>query len=301
MRVPDSLRISITNSTLSSTSERIQQYQTEVSSGLRILKPSDDPAGAQYAAMLRTNLTKIDQYQSTANDAQSWLKSEDVALSSISDTIQSIKNVALQAANPMATVTQGSLLKEISASVTTLQQSLNATDGSRYLFAGNKTQTVPFQGTAPATVTYAGDDGTRRITIGDGINLVLNHTGSEIANLNGASDAALPDIFTTINSLVTAIQTGDQQGITASLKDLDAHAGRITDIRADNGVRLDQTQLATDRLEQTKVTLNEQLSNTEDCDLTDVLVKLKEQENVMQAATYVASTIGQGGLLQWLK
>ncbi|MHB0938732.1 MAG: flagellar hook-associated protein FlgL [Armatimonadota bacterium] len=301
MRVPDNLRLQLMTSNMATASERLQRYQIELSSGLRIQRPSDDPSGAQRASSLRSNLARIAQYQATTKDAQAWLKSEDSALGNIVTSLRRIRDYALQAANPNFAGSHDTMVTQIKSQAGFVQQSLNTSDGSRYLFGGNKTLASPFQGNLTGGITYAGDDGVRHITLNDSVTLNLNHSGSEVANLGGASDPALPDMFQTINDLVTAVQACDQAAIATQISNLDQHLGRVTNLRAETGVRLNQVELSADQLSQTKLTLTNLLNDTESADLTEVTVQLKEQENVLQAATYVASTIGRGGLLDWLK
>jgi len=301
MRVPDSLRVQMMKISLSTAAERLQRYQLELASGVRIQRPSDDPAGAQRISNLNSNLSKITQYLATANDAIAWLKSEDSALGNMTDSLRQIRDDALQAANPDMGGTRETMVGHIKASVGFLLQSLNASDGARFLFGGNKTQTVPFNGDLTVGITYAGDDGERRVALTESITLSLNHTGSEVTNLGGISDPTQPDLFQTLNDLITAIQSGDQTAIAVQIDTLDRHLERVLNIRGEAGIKLNQAQLAMDQLSQSRLILTSLLNETESSDLTEVMIHLKEQENVMQAATYVASTLGQGGLLNWLK
>lgn len=299
MRVPDALRSQLLGDQLSSVASRMSTLQTEVASGIRIQRPSDDPGGALRATNLRTGLAQVAQYQGTVRDSQTWLKSEDVALGNIQDTVRQIRVVALQGANPLPAEARQTLALQVDTLTKTLMQSANSTDGLQFLFAGHKTMVAPFSGT-PGAVVYNGDAGTRNVSIGEGMTLQLNHGGAEVFNMGGAADPSLADLFTTMSSLSTAVKNGDQAGIQTALQDIDKHAARITSLRAETGTRLQQVNLASDRLTQSNLVLTDLLSNTESSDITQALVELKTQENVYQAATYVSSTIGKEGLLQWL-
>lgn len=301
MRVPDNLRLKLMTSNMATAAERLQRYQIELSSGLRIHRPSDDPTGAERAANLRSNLARIAQYEATNKSAQAWLKLEDAALGNIATSLRQIRDYALQAANPNFAGSRDTMVAQIRSQTGFLQQALNTTDGARYLFGGNKTLAMPFQSDPADNIIYTGDAGVRRITLNDSVTLILNHSGSQVTNLGGVADPTLPDLFQTINDLVGAIQAGDHAAITTQIDNLDKHLARVTNIRAETGVRLNQVELAADQLSQTKLTLTNLLNETESADLTEVTVQLKEQENVLQAATYVASTIGRGGLLEWLR
>ena len=94
MRVPDNLRLQMMTANMATAAERLQRYQIELSSGLRIQRPSDDPSGAQRASNLRSNLARVGQYEATTRDAQAWLKSEDSALGNIITSLRQILQAA---------------------------------------------------------------------------------------------------------------------------------------------------------------------------------------------------------------
>jgi flagellar hook-associated protein 3 FlgL len=291
---------SIIDQQLAVVTDRLSRLQREISSGIRIQRPSDDPAGAVRATNLKTGIALVNQYRSAVDDSTLWLKTEDSALGSIIDLTRQVREAGLRGANPQPDGTREALGKQIEALRTSLMQVANTSDGLRYIFAGHKTMTVPFEVNAGA-VTYAGDDNVKHISIGAGVTLELNHSGADVFNMGGAADATLPDLFATIDALTTAVKTGDQTAATTLVGDLDQHLTRITGIRAETGNRLMLVELSGQQLDESKLVMNELLSNTESTDLAQTLVELKNQEILFQSATFVASTLGQNGVLQWLR
>lgn len=301
MRVPDSLRSLTVRGYLSRTTDRLARLQTEVASGIRIQRPSDDPGGALRAASLRSGLSKVKLYTATVEDARTWLKSEDTVLGDLQETVRQIRTSGLQGANPLSTEARDTLAGQIEAMRKVLLQEANETDGLRFLFGGFHTTAAPFSmDSATGVVSYAGDAGAKEVSIGDGYLLQINHAGDQVFNMNHAADAG-DDLFVTVATLANAVRAGDVDVVQTQLNAIDTHMTRIAGLRAETGTRLQQADLAADRLLQSKLTLSNMLSETEGADLSEVLVHLKEQENILQAATYVASTMQQGGLLQWLR
>lgn len=301
MRVPDSVRMGFIKREMNATSTRMQRYEQEIASGLRILRPSDDPEGALRASYLRSNLSRITQYADTANNAAMWLKTEDSALSDVQDSLTLLRQYALEANRPLSDEARETITSKIATVVGTLLQAANSNDGTRFVFAGHQTTGAPFHGTQPADITYTGDNGTRTIAIGDGTNMVLNHTGAFLFNIDGTADAGMPSTFDTIQQLTDAVRVGDMDGITNTLTVLDKQAARVLSTRAETGIKLQQVTLATEQMDQANLVMTDLLSQTETCDVTEVLVHLKEQENLFQAVSYIASTVNRGGLLDWLR
>lgn len=300
MRIPDARMAYLVGDQLAQTSDRLAKLQIDVSSGVCIRRPSDDPEGAQRALELRSGLARVEQYQSTANDASSWLKTEDSALGSMQTLIRQVRDYALQGNNPLSTESRNALGAQIDAVKKSLMQVANTSDGTRYVFGGFQTLTPPLQQQA-GSIQYTGDQGAMTVMLGDDMPMQLNTNGAALFNMGGAADASSSDLFATLDTLSQAVRSGDQTTITSSISDLDTHATRIATARGTTGIRLQQVNLALDRLAQSQDVMNESLTNTEGTDLTSAIVELKTQENVQQAVSYVASNLSRGGLLSWLR
>lgn len=147
--------------------QQLSRTQQQVATGKRILTPADDPAGASRGLSLDGVLAQTQQYQSNADLARTRLSLEENALSSAGDILQRVRELAVQANNASQTdETRASIAQEIRQRLDQLVGVANSKDGSdQYLFAGFNSNTQPFSKTASG-VSYAGDQGQRRIQIG---------------------------------------------------------------------------------------------------------------------------------------
>lgn len=161
--------------------QRLQQTQTQISTGSRVNQPSDDPLAAAQMREIEASLARMDQYQSNALLAQNRLGLEEEALVGVVNGLQRIRELAVQANN--ATSGQGSrdaIAVELRQQFTNLLALANGTDGQgRYLFAGFSEQTQPFVQTAGG-VSYAGDDGQHSVKISDNRLLATGDSGSAV-------------------------------------------------------------------------------------------------------------------------
>lgn len=181
--------------TLQQAQQRLQQTQTQISTGSRVNQPSDDPIAAAQIREIEASLARMDQYQSNATLAQNRLGLEEEALVGVVNGLQRIRELAIQANN--ATSGQGSrdaIAVELRQQLTNLLTLANGTDGQgRYLFAGFSEQTQPFIQT-PGGIAYAGDDGQHRVQISDSRLLATGDSGSavfeRIRNGNGTFSMA---------------------------------------------------------------------------------------------------------------
>lgn len=302
MRVPNSLLASQFSAQMSQVSDRLSQLQTEVSSGLRIQAPSDDPNAAVLASSLQSGLAHITQYQSNVSSAKSWLTMSESALGQITSQLQQARTLALQGANPQSSESLQALATQINNISSSIMGTANTSDGSHYIFAGYKTTTVPFsQDPTTGVVSYAGDSGKINTQIGESVSVQQNADGATIFNMGGAADSSTPDVFTTLSSLATAVQSGNTAAIQTGIQDLDKDASRINVISAQTGDNLQQLTLASNQLQQNQDTLTSLLSDTQDTDMATAATQLSQEQYLLQAASYVASTLTQAGLLNYLR
>lgn len=132
----------------------------EVSSGKRVVNPSDDSSAASQAVGVQQASALNDQYATTRSTVSSALATEETTLDSISDAIVSAKTLLIQAGD-------GTLSDEDRASIATSLQGIydtlvslsNTTDSSgNYIFSGYQTQSAAFTEDADGNVVYQGDD-----------------------------------------------------------------------------------------------------------------------------------------------
>src|SRR6185312_7698638 len=137
----------------------LSDLNTQLSTGKRINQPSDDPVGAARALDLTHLTADTAQYQRNITSANARLGLEDQSLSNTSNVLGRVRTLLLQAANGSQNDgTRG----DIAAEMVQLRQQLlgqaNSKDGQGdYLFAGNRTGTMPFVSQGGG-VAYVGDD-----------------------------------------------------------------------------------------------------------------------------------------------
>lgn len=145
----------------------IQKTQLEVSTGVRVQSPSDDPVAAGRILQLEAELSKAAQYERNTNSVQTRLEFEEQSLADVGTVLQRVRELVLRAnSGTLDATARASIATEVEQRVGELEAIANRRDGSgEYLFAGHKVTTQPFQ-RAGGAVTYAGDQGVREMQIG---------------------------------------------------------------------------------------------------------------------------------------
>lgn len=168
----------------------LARTQQQIATGLRFSQPSQDPAAASQSLDIQTTVDQISQYATNSNLAQSRLSVEDSTLGTLTNVLQRVRNLAVQAANATQTAdTRASIATEIQQQLAGLLQIANSQDGSgQYLFAGTASGTTPFSQSG-GTFSYAGNQTQRSVQIGTSRQIADGDTGArvfqQIRNGNG--------------------------------------------------------------------------------------------------------------------
>lgn len=125
---------------LNSSYNKLAKLQEQISTGSKLLRPSDNPVGVAKAMSYRTQLTQNEQYEENLDTATKWLDSTDTALGSMSSAMQRVQELVTQAANDTnQTVDRAQMLKEIEQVYEEIKDLGNTKIGDTYIFSGART------------------------------------------------------------------------------------------------------------------------------------------------------------------
>ncbi len=159
----------------------IAQIQNQIGTGKRLNKPSDGPAETARVIDLNQAIDQIDQFQRNGIFANQRLGLEDATLSSVNNSLQRVRDLALQANSGSQTTETRAIIKaEVEQRLQELLDYANARDGNgNYLFAGSKNRTEPFTQTASG-VTYNGDQNQLSLKISSNRTIIASGSGYDI-------------------------------------------------------------------------------------------------------------------------
>lgn len=168
-------------STLDQQQTALAATQQQISTGLKFTQASQDPAAATQSLDIQSTVGQLTQYTTNSNLAQSRLSIEDSSLSSVTNLLQSVRNLAVEAANATQTPeTRASIATNIQQQIQGLLSLANTQDGTgQYIFAGTATGTSPFAQSGN-TFTYSGNQTQRLVQIGPNRQIADGDTGTAV-------------------------------------------------------------------------------------------------------------------------
>lgn len=308
MRITNNMIIANMTRSIGKNQARENKYQTQLSTGKKISVPSDDPVVAARALKLRTDVSKIEQYQKNIGDAKSWLDATDEALSKLGDVIQTARERVVQAANGTNTEeeTQNLAMEIKQLKVQAIHLS-NSTYAGRYIFSGFKTdqklinddETSADFGEFSIDVSSTNDRILYEVGVGDSIN--VNVPGGSLFNNTGnAAAGGTPSMIKMFDDIVAKMESGDYEGISDQLDVIDTEMGNLLRVRADVGARSNRMDLTEDRMSSDAVNFTSLMSKNEDVDVAETIMNLKNEENVYQASLAAGARVIQQSLVDFL-
>jgi len=268
----------------------LADVQNQAGSGKKLTKPSDSPVDVGTSLQIRASLARNSQLSTNISDAEGWLGTTASTLGSAVTQLQQVKGLVLQAANGS---NDQNARDALANQIDQIRQSLiglaNTQYDNRPLFGG----TVAGDTAYDASGNYVGTSASVQRTVAPGVQVQVNVNGDAAFGAPGS------DVFTTLAQLSDAIH--GNQSLTALSAQLDAQTQQVQTAQATVGA----TQARVDAMKTQNTTnastMQQNLSNVEDVDMTQVLMNLQAQETTYQAALAAASKAIQPSLAAFLQ
>lgn len=181
MRIPTIQLFQSSLRAMQAQTAELEHTQLQISTGLRIMKPSDDPTGAVKVLNLNSNLGMIEQFDRNSAVAEAALSQQESVLGAVNDSIQRIRELTIQGMNPTNhDSARADIALEIDERFKELLTLSNTRDANgEYLFAGALGDSMPFVNNN-GTVSYQGDQNQREVQVGDGARIASRDCGDEV-------------------------------------------------------------------------------------------------------------------------
>lgn len=312
MRVTNSMLIRTSLADIDRQRSKLAEIQEQASSGLRINRPSDDPAGTSAALLLRSAISATAQSERNTTQARARVSVIESSLEDATNILIRARELAIQGANDTQDAqTRAILAQEVEALFDEMLSAGNVRSTQSHVFSGYASTTAPFASSGPfaeglpaPTVAFAGDSNEVQVPIDEGISVPTTLDGRRVfmgdADGNGAVDPGREDLFAVLGSLRDALRANDAPAIRDTLSRLDAGIDQVNVERTRIGNVDRKLSSAQDRLAERTVQLEIRLSETQDADAAEVFSALVNQETALRASLDAAGRLIQPSLLDFL-
>ena len=300
MQISTSLFYSNASSRLTKMSDKAQELQTQIATGKKLIKPSDDPAGAQQLAELDRRDADAAVYGTNLTLASSLLDQADGVLKQITAQLTRATELATQAATGTQT---DAARKSIATEITSVVQSLVTLANSRNvrgqpLFGtvdGTKAVTDNGNGTFtfPANNTLVSE-----VPIADGQTIQATESAKTIFDLGNGDNtlAMLSRMAATLNG------GGDVSSLmSTALDSLSQAVDQVANVQASVGSRSARVDLQQQLLTTANTDRADLRGKLEQVDVTDAIVQLQQMMTALSASQASFTKLSQLSLFDYLK
>ncbi len=306
MKISTSLYFDRATQQLGGVQAKLSKVQEQLSTGLQIVKPSDEPDKASMVTRLEGEIARTLSYQETLKSVNVRLTAEETALKNSSDVMFRIKELTVQAANDtLGTLDRQSVAREISTLKEQILSLANSQDSNgNYLFSGSKATQPAFGKDATGRVIYQGDHARMKVNVGDNRRMNLNMPGSDafvrVVRDDGKGGKVGVDFFQSLDDLVNAIQSTDRSGIQRGISELDTLQNGISEGLGQVGADLTVVDFQNNLLDQVKLRLETTRSDVQDLDYTEAITRMNKDQLALEAAQSSFAKISQMNLFKFL-
>jgi flagellar hook-associated protein 3 FlgL len=181
MRISTNVLFESGSARISELQSSLAKTQDQISTGRRILNPSDDPVGASQALLTTQAAAANQQLATNRGNAKSALSHEESVLQGTTGLLLDVKDLIVKAGNGALDQQQRKFYaSELSGIMEQMLNMANTQDGAgNYLFSGYSNGIQPFSKTATGS-QYSGDQGQRFLQVGASRQLATGDSGTTI-------------------------------------------------------------------------------------------------------------------------
>lgn len=241
MRITDSMMSNYYIGSINKLKERIALLQRQISSGVRIEKPSDSPTGAVRVIRNNDQLSQIDTYLKNIQTGLSFLDQTTFALQSIQDEVVNVVGKLEELNNPINQQNMSLYADMIENSLRLMLDVSNSKADGKFIFGGTDQTGKPFSFSSDGQTVEQNTkiNGLVNIRISQSIQQRINITGLEIFGTIISTDGTL-DKNSAIGSVVTQSRNiydnlGNQYNLQVNLEKTNSNQYQLTYSIVDGG------------------------------------------------------------------
>ncbi len=308
MRITSAYAFENSVSNLQLRQQALSRSQEQLTSGKRVLKPSDDPAAAAEAERALAAVNRNVAQQRALEASRNSMQLSETALGDAGELLQQARESVVAAGNGSYTDAQRLLVANALRSVRDeLLAVANRSDGAgRYLFGGQGSDKPPLLD-APGGVVYTATSGQTLAASGEVSPLTIDGRAAWLQAPDLVNPGALISVFDSLDQTITELKTPGRTGaqisqtVSSSLARVDSMSTNLSAWRAHAGEALKRIDGIEQRLSQGKLDAERQRSDAEDLDMTQAISDFQNRQSGYDAALKTYSIVQKMSLFDFLR
>jgi flagellar hook-associated protein 3 FlgL len=281
---------------------KIGRLQQEISTGKKLLQPSDDPSAYAKVSALKQSEASSIQYDRNISVAKQRLSQEENALSEACNAAIRLRELSIAGASdtygPSDRQTIATEMRQVSEQLASVA---NITDSNGdYLFSGFQSKVKPFVLDEHGVIQFNGDSGRREIEIAKGVRTASSSSGAEIfMQVRLPNGQKSESIFDIVKDAADALEAGE------SSKDyvdkMKAALNHFTVYQTIAGSRLQKVESVQQLGENSVASGKIMRAGMEDANIEQLATDMQHSLLLLNASQTTFSRISQLSLFNYMK
>ncbi len=288
--------------------QALTRAQEQLTSGKRVLKPSDDPAAAAQAERALASVNRSEGHQRALDASKDAMQLTESSLGSAAELLQQVREHLISAGNGSYSDNERATLAETMRGLRTdLLIVANRSDGAgRYLFGGQGSDNPPFVD-GIGGVTYNAATGHMQAATGDGSPLTVDGQVAWLQAPDTTNPGTTVSIFDVLDTAITELLTPGRTAtqisntVNAGMVGVDAGMGSLSAWRSRAGEALNRIDGLSDRLSQIKLDGQRLRSDAEDLDMLQAISDFQSRQTGYDAALKTFATVQKMSLFDYVR
>jgi flagellar hook-associated protein 3 FlgL len=271
--------------------------QTEVSSGLAVTQPSDNPGVFGQVIQEEGQSNQIAQFNQNATQALNVANASYAGITSLTQIYDRATQLATMGNGTLGSSANAGYADELNQLIQQAVTVANSQSAGSYLYAGTATNTPPFTTTTDAngniaSVTYVGND--------DQTAIPISTTSSVSPSTSGATNSGFAAMINNMIAVSNALTNNDPAALATASTALNNSEDTLSTAAADNGAVQLRIQSEQTQEQSTGTEVSSLISAQTSANLPSTITELDQAQLAYQAAMETAVKVMQLSLTQYL-
>lgn len=258
----------------------IARAQNEISSGKKILSPSDDPAASARISDISRSQANRSTWRANLDKAQAIYAQADGVLASLGNTFTRAAELMVSASNrTLSSTDRNAIALELSSLFEHVSALRNTRDSrGELLFPSGSAVRIP---------------------VGADFEITAVATREQIFE-TVPSSYGIRNLSTILQDAALAVRGGGEAPMQGLMDEVNAGVVHIASIRAEHGSRGNRIDALVEQSESLKIVMEEERKGLESADITEVIARLQSKELSLEAAQAAFARINRSNLFDLL-
>jgi len=331
MRITYKMMTTKYTTNLNNMSTELDKLNTQVASGRKFAKTSDDTSSAIKAYQIRRDMTKLEGYQNNIGHANDFLANSETNLDDIHSTASDATVKILQGKNgTQSSDTRKTIANELRVMQDQMLDTLNSSVSDSYIFGGSNTAEKPFTVEAGKLFYNKVDvdslaDGSAElkklatdslyVDVGLGMsfddagvvnkNSVFNYSipGINIVGNGKTADGGSNNLYNLLGEIATEFESDNYSSdkVDKLLGLFQTASNKSNQVTTEIGSKTNYLNFMTDRYDAQELNLQTRQTEVEGIDAAYTYIAFQTQKVAYQAALQMGTSIIQSSVFDYMK